>query len=176
MRKLFVLTALAIATGCFAQENAGFTPPAKELKALNFMEGRWHGSETYWFGPKPMKAKVVIVSSWTLNKMYMKGDATMLVQGMKTPMRGMSMFTYDGRAKAFVGYWFDSMAPVATKMTGTAKGDTLEITGESEMQPGQPTTMRASWTKKGAGHIDFTMEAKMGDKWTKVIEGHYDKS
>ena len=98
---------------------------------------------------------------------------TMNVGGMK--IEGRHLMTYDPAKKDWGGWWFESMAPGAMEMHGTADAKMVRLTSGPTPVPGmpEPQVFRSTWTKTGARTAHFVLEMKTGETWTKSIVGDF---
>ena len=159
----------------FAQE--GMPPvPTEELKRVDFMTGEWSGTDIMYFAGQKSTSTSKSKSDTILGGRYIRTMVEYTMEGMPA-MTGMHMLTYDAEKKAYVGWWFDSMAPGVMRMEGNFEGDKLIMVSDPTPIPGMPgnQTMRATWNKNGDKGVMFKLELKQGDKWEPMIEGDYKK-
>lgn len=178
--KTLVTSMLAVLFAvAFAQEGMMGAPvPEKELKAVEFLNGNWEGTDTFHeMDGSKQKVKTVIKASRVVGGRFIQSVHSMKMENMPEPMEGMMMLTYDTEGKLYRGYWFDSTGGKAMEMTGNFIGEKFVLTGSAEF-PGAPTPfkMKASWTKKSDTHVEFLLEMDADGKWMTVIEGDYKRT
>jgi|GEM_PF-3378959 len=168
-----------------------FKVPA-EMAECDYMVGTWMGEETLFFGGPPMKAKVKLTITKTLNGRFIHEKHEYQEPAMMKMMEGALMLTYDAKMKMWRAWWFDSSASHPMEMKGKGGGkDQVMLTDAIEME-GMPGKyfVRTTWTKISDKEVKFKLETKAADKvskefaekagfkgeWFTTIDGHFKKS
>jgi hypothetical protein len=176
MKRLIPFLLLAVCALSFAQDQGGMMDmrPPKELKAAEFLLGRWSGRETFYENGKGTSGRATITCTKEMNGRFLHGMHTSSMGG--DSMKGLHLLSYDPQIKKYRAYWFDSASSEAMELTGTLTGNKLIMVSKPTDVPGMPgVVFRSTWTRKSPRALGMVLDMQMGGKWVKVIDGNYPK-
>jgi hypothetical protein len=172
MKRALTLILMAVCV-CAALAQDMAPVPKKEIKAVEFLVGRWTGKETFTgFGSKPQTVSATIVCTKELDGRFLHGMHSSKLGGEN--MAGLHMLTYDSAKKSYQAWWFDGASSEAMELSGALSGNTLTMTSKPINVPGmEGVIFRATWTKKGAKALNFNLKMQQQGQWMTVIDGNY---
>ena len=160
-----------IVAALFPAPMSAQTPGAPpEMKKLESMFGTWAGKIKFigdGFPPEPSETSMKVEP--VLGGMYQKIVYTVSMPGVT--LEGHSMIGFDPTEKKYKSWTFDNMAFSPREESGTLDGSKLVMV--SEPQGGLVTRVTFDTSTKDV--MQFTIEMKEGEKWTKVGECAYSR-
>lgn len=173
MKTRFVLMCalMGITVHGFAQEMSD-QPPA-ELKKLEWLIGTWTGKFDWSMEGMESSVDMTWTNSW--DGTFMKGVSTMDMMGMM--IKETSYLAWDKGKNQYSMWTFTNFAPMPRIEHGKLEGDKVITISEpwDVGMPGGPTVSRATLIRLSANEMDFLLEFKMGDSWTKAASGRLKK-
>lgn len=165
---LAIVLALSFAVAAFAQPSMEI--PA-EVKKLEWMNGDWAGSFNWVQEGMKADGKMKFSCSFDGQFQFQKSEIEMM--GMKMTESG--YLGYDAKKKKYFLYTFSNFSPYPRVEWGNFEGTNkmIFISEPWDSGQGEPTTSRSTVTKVDNDNVDFVLEFKMADKWTKVAEGKF---
>ena len=164
-----VLLGAALALGAPSTLSAADDKPAAEANPLEamarFVGGAWIGEGKGPGGTNDFHTKVAY--EWGLNRRLLKLKSFLVRGGAEQPAYETVYFWHPGRRQIL----FYSISAQGGLFEGTTKanGDTFESQFTS-YQGEQATTYRQTVRFVDADHTEWTVHAKKGEEWVKVIE------
>lgn len=148
------------------------TPVPDEVKQLVPMVGTWTGKAKFHMMGEASEGPVKVTNSMAVGGRYLEGHHEYEMPGMGK-FFGLQMLTYDAAKEEWLSYWFDSTESGAMEMRGKKVGDWYVLTGKYSSE-GMEMEMRNKF-KIGEGTLSMSLEMKMGDEWTPLMEAEYKK-
>lgn len=172
---LSLVTSLTFAFASAQGDMPGPTPPA-EVGKLAFLVGNWEGT-VKMFDPSgtSKEIKSSVRSTMALGGTHLHFMQTMSMEGME--FAGLLLATYDAQKKKYVSWWYDQMAAEPVASEGEFLGSKLVLVSKPVEMPGMGSaTFRSTYDKKSDTELVFLLEMKMGEGWSKVMEGTFKKT
>ena len=172
-----VVTLLACAETCVAQEAPQMPSPVKEHEWLSQFVGEWDVTSEMTVAPgaPPMKCEGTETAR-QIGGFWVVAELNSVVVGQ--PMQALLTVGYDPEQKKYVGTWIDSMTHTLWKYEGsvdeTGKILTLEAEGPNMMEPGKTAKYRDATEFKSKDHRVMTSSVQGPDgKWTVFMTANY---
>lgn len=147
--------------------------PAAELKKHDFYIGKWSGTIEWTMPGMEGKQEMTMVYSW--EGPFMKATSEMTSTGQKVLETG--YMYWDAAKKRFTMNTYTNFAATPRIEHGNEEGNKLVMISEP-WDIGMPTgalVSRSTLTKKSSTEVDFVLEFKMGDTFTKVASATFKK-
>ncbi|HMS54764.1 MAG TPA: hypothetical protein PKA27_05140 [Fimbriimonadaceae bacterium] len=147
--------------------------PAAELKKHDFYIGKWSGTIEWTMPGMEGKQEMTMVYSW--EGPFMKATSEMTSNGQKILETG--YMYWDAAKKQFTMNTYTNFAATPRIEHGKEEGNKLVMISEP-WDIGMPTgalVSRSTLTKKSNSEVDFVLEFKMGDAFTKVAGATFKK-
>ena len=145
--------------------------PTEAHARLNFLTGRWTGTET--IPPCPWDPKGGTAIGRCDNRLAV--DGFLVVHDYEQErngainFRGHGVFTYDTAAKSYLLYWWDSLGVAANVFKGDFEGSTLKMNCHDSQGHS-----RVTWVSLAPGRYRFLMEMSQdGQQWMTLMDGEY---
>jgi hypothetical protein len=168
MKKAICLGLLLVTALAMGQEGMQPTPPAPELKKLEFMVGSWKGTFTVTMGGQEMQMACTAKIEWVHKGNFLRTDMT-VDMGEMGKSQGISYTSYDPKTKSYVGYGFEDISPQPREETGKFEGTKFVSISKPWEVMGTSMPYRSTFESKPDG-LYMLLEMKQGDEWVKMGE------
>ena len=178
MRSVILTATLSVLlAGLAAGAARGQAPgPLKpELKRLEFILGETTGKgKIYLPGVDPISWESQDRSAWALGGAYLRTDTKMTYVGFG-PQENLFLTTFDPKEKVYRLWAFWQLTAAPMECAGNFEGEKLVMVSKPfDNGLTGPAVYRVTFEPKGRDVL-FLAEMKMGETWTRSIEGVYTK-
>jgi hypothetical protein len=148
-------------------------PQHPELKRLEFMLGETTGKgKLYLPGGVPVSWDSTEKTAWTNGGVFLRTDTKINYTGF-TSQENTFIFSWDPREKVYRLWAFTPLAAVPMDYTGNFEGNRLVLISKPyDNGLTGPLVYRLTFEQKEK-ELQMLAETKMGEMWTKAIEGTY---
>lgn len=151
---------------------ASVPKPPPELDQLKYFVGTWHCTGADFAGPlgpehpmqQTVKARMELDGFWLIERLEEKKT-----KENPHPLKGIYAKAYDPGQKQFVTTWNDSTGGWSTQTSDGWESDKLVLVGDYT-NSGQKMPTRDVYVKKSPRELSHTVELKVKDEWSKLVE------
>jgi hypothetical protein len=146
--------------------------PPPELDQLRVFLGAWQCTGTDFAGPlgpehpmqQTVKARMDLDGFWLIERLEEKKT-----KENPRPLKGVYAKAYDPGQKKFVATWNDNTGGWSTQTSDGWEGDKFVLLGDYTSN-GEKMPTRDIYIKSSARELVHTVELKVKDQWSKLVE------